>query len=247
MFPKVLILVALNVIKRLGALFICLVTRAIHTELVTSIDAVDFRNSFRRFLSVRGVPHTIYSDNGTNFVVVKRQMDDQSSFETLETEAKLKGIKWVMNPPLASHFGGSWERAIGSIRKILDVCLLQLGQRILTGYELHTLLMECSNINNNTPLYDACTTEEYPQLITPQNLLSLKDDPNPPELETFSAADLNAYGRRRWRRVQHLSDEFFRRWRTFYLNTLQKRSKWQKNRPNLVPGDLVVLRDKVSC
>ena len=97
--------------KAWGVVFICLVTRAIHTELVTSIDAVDFRNSFKRFLSVRGVPHTIYSDNGTNFVAVKRQMDDQSSFETLETEAKLKGIKWVMNPPLASHFGGSWERA----------------------------------------------------------------------------------------------------------------------------------------
>ena len=100
-------------------------------------------------------------------------------------------------------------------------------------------------IINSTPLYDACTMEEYPRLITPQHILTLKDNPNPPEIEKFTLDDINAYGTKRWRRVQHLSDEFYRRWRNYYLVTLQKRTKWRTNIPNLSPGDLVLLKDKL--
>ena len=76
--------------------------------------------------------------------------------------------------------------------------------------------------------------------------MTLKDSPNPSELEIFSVEDLNAYGLRRWRRVQHLSDQFYRRWRDFYLASLQKRSKWFKKRPNLEIGDLVLVKDKLT-
>ena len=34
---------------------------------------------------------------------------------------------WVVNPPKSSHFGGVWERAIGSVRKVIDATLLNLG------------------------------------------------------------------------------------------------------------------------
>ena len=232
--------------KAWGVVFLCLVCRAVHVEVVMGLDAVSFRNSLRRFIALRGVPRSIYSDNGTNLVAVKRQMEDSSSFSALEAEAKRWEIDWITSPPLASHFGGSWERCIGSIRKILDACMMQLGYRAISRDELDTLFKECMAIINSTPLYDACTVEEFPRLITPQQLMTLKDAPNPPELERFGEADLNAYGGRRWRRVQHLSDEFFRRWRDSYLATLQKRAKWKSCRPNLTPGDLVLLKDKLA-
>ncbi|GFS82206.1 integrase catalytic domain-containing protein [Trichonephila clavipes] len=49
------------------ALFTCENFRAIHLELVNSLAADSFLLSLRRFIARRGRPHTIYSDNGTNF------------------------------------------------------------------------------------------------------------------------------------------------------------------------------------
>ena len=46
-----------------------------------------------------------------------------------------------------------------------------------------------------------------------------------------------------WKYVQALSDTFWKRWRTEYLQTLQNRRKWQADVPNLKPGDVVLLKD----
>ena len=80
--------------------------------------------------------------------------------------------------------------------------------------------------------------------LSPSSLLTLRDDPHPAPPESFNEADLLAYGGRRWRRVQYLSDQFWTRWRRDYLQTLQARRKWTQDKTNLKPGDLVLLRDK---
>ena len=86
---------------------------------------------------------------------------------------------WELNPPKASHFGGIWERKIGSIRRILDASLLELGSRKLSRDELYTLFQEAACIINNTPLYEISNCPNDPFPITPSMLLTLKDNPNP--------------------------------------------------------------------
>lgn len=49
-------------------LFICMNTKAIHLELVSSLSTETFLATLRRFIARRGKPQSIYSDNGTNFV-----------------------------------------------------------------------------------------------------------------------------------------------------------------------------------
>ncbi|GFY28737.1 integrase catalytic domain-containing protein [Trichonephila clavipes] len=49
-------------------LFTCAVFHAVHFELITSLSTAAFLQSLRRFISRRGRPTIIYSDNGTNFV-----------------------------------------------------------------------------------------------------------------------------------------------------------------------------------
>ena len=56
-----------SVVKRWGAIFTCMNSRAIHLELATSLEADCFINVFRRFVNRRGPPKFIYSDNETNF------------------------------------------------------------------------------------------------------------------------------------------------------------------------------------
>ena len=54
--------------KRWGFLFTCLTTRAVHVEIVPSMDASSCVMGVERFVSRRGTPAIIWSDNGTNFV-----------------------------------------------------------------------------------------------------------------------------------------------------------------------------------
>jgi hypothetical protein len=60
----------------------------------------------------------------------------------------------------------------------------------------------------------------------------------------FQREDL--YLKRRWRRVQHLLNEFWKRWQAEFLQTLQPRQKWQQETPNLSPGDIVIVKDENS-
>ena len=80
-------------------------------------------------------------------------------------------IEFVFNPPFASHFGGVFERQIGTIRKVLSGLLLEQNTS-LTDECLSTLLHEVSAIINCRPLShinlsDSCIDREllFPLLV----------------------------------------------------------------------------------
>ena len=54
------------------------------------------------------------------------------------------------------------------------------------------------------------------------------------------------YSIRRWRRIQYLSDQFWRRWQREYCLLQQKHKKWYDVSPNSHVGDIVLISDK-SC
>ncbi|CAH8639763.1 unnamed protein product, partial [Dicrocoelium dendriticum] len=54
--------------KRYGCLFTCLQMRAVHLEVSHSLTTDSFIMCLLRFISRRGTPDEIYSDNGTNFI-----------------------------------------------------------------------------------------------------------------------------------------------------------------------------------
>jgi hypothetical protein len=54
--------------KRWAIMFTCLVTRAVHIELVEEMSSSAFINAVIRFTSVRGKVKLFRSDRGTNFV-----------------------------------------------------------------------------------------------------------------------------------------------------------------------------------
>lgn len=46
----------------------------------------------------------------------------------------------------------------------------------------------------------------------------------------------------RWQLVQKMFQDFWKRWHSEYLNTLQQRSKWTKTTTNLKPDQLVLIK-----
>nr|CAH7758363.1 unnamed protein product [Callosobruchus chinensis] len=56
------------IIKAYLCIFICFTTKAVHLEAVRDLSSQAFLNALHRFVSRRGICHTLYSDNATNFV-----------------------------------------------------------------------------------------------------------------------------------------------------------------------------------
>ena len=129
----------------------------------------------------------------------------------------LQGKQWDFNPPLASHFGGVWERAIGQIRQIMQGNLLPRDERLLTREEFHTLLLHAARIVNSTPLHDAAEAADDPQPITPHHLITQRDDAclDYSRPTNYTQADLLAYGSNRWKRIEALAQDFEGYWKRY--------------------------------
>lgn len=212
--------------------------------MLPSMDTPTFKNALRRFLSIRGACKLLRSDQGTNFIGSLNE--DKESIDLGSVQATLEEINcvWLLNPPRASHQGGVWERKIGSVRRILEASLIAGGNQCLSRDELHTLLMEACAIVNNTPLWEVSSDPSDPLPLSPAMLLTLKEEPHPPASDSFSEDDVQAYGKRRWRRVQALADEFWKAWRSGYLSTLQERRKWTRPKRSVAVGDVVLLKER---
>ena len=118
-------------------LFSCLYSRAIHLEILDSMDTASFKLAFNRFQALRGDCAYLRSDAGSNFMGARNEQseDDEKVPDNVIKEVRrsweLQGKQWDVNPPLASHFGGVWERAIGQVRQIIQGYLLPKQDQLL--------------------------------------------------------------------------------------------------------------------
>ena len=141
--------------KRWAIMFTCLVTRAVHIEVVDEMSSAAFINALRRFVALRGKVKVFRSDRGTNFIGAT----DDLRIDTINVEdGPVKnflynsGTVWIFNPPHASHMGGVWERMIGVTRKILDSMMSNASDRTFTHDVLCTFMAEVCAIINNRPI-----------------------------------------------------------------------------------------------
>ena len=225
-------------VKRYGCIFSCFNTRAIHIEILPNLDTDSFINGLRRFVSRRGVPEELWSDNGTNFRGASNELS--RSFKSLDQEkihhyCSKESIVWKFNPPCASNMGGVWERMIRTVRRVLNG-ILQKNVR-LTDDILSTFMCEAESIVNGRPLTKISDDSIDPPVLSPNHLLLLKEGPRIPPGE-FSEADMY---RRRWKHVQHLANTFWRRWLAEYIPELQKRQRWNVEKSNLKEGQIVLV------
>lgn len=103
-------------------------------------------------------------------------------------------------------------------------------------------MSKTSAIINNRPLsVDTINDPLSPNPLTPNHLLTIKSKIILPPPGNFQCNDL--YSRKRWRRVQHLVNKFWSRWKVEFLLNLQIRQKWTAPKRNMSVGDIVILKD----
>ena len=239
-----------SLVKVYGCIFVCFNSRAIHIEDVGSLKTDAFIQALRRFISVRGSPKKIWSDNGTNFTGAEkelrrsiRDLDDgtiKRELHRYETDWYRCAVpEWHFQPPTASHMLGVWERLIRSVRKAMKGVL---GDRsAFSGREtLRTVFAEVMFILNSRPMCPASDDPNDMEALTPNHLLLQRRNlVMPPGV--FTKEEL--YTRKQWRHAQFLADCFWSRWLREYVPTLQHRHKWLLKKRNLAVNDLVLIVD----
>ena len=103
-------------------------------------------------------------------------------------------------------------------------------------------MTEVVYILNSRPLIPIVLDPEAQEQLTPNHLLLCGHEGAslPPGL--FSKSD--CYSRKRWKQVQYLAEQFWRRWTLEYIQTLQPRQKWQSEERNLAVDDIVLLYEE---
>lgn len=212
--------------------YTCAVYRAVHFELVKSLNTVSFLLSLRRFIARRGRPHVIYSDNGTNFVGANN-LFLSINWQEVKKEADLKQIKWIFNPPTAAWWGGFWERLIRILKGLLR---RTLGNARLSYEELVTILYDCEAIINSRPITYISENSEDLSPLTPAMFLQDNRTVGVPDLDHMDNINLA----KRIRYQQTLREELRKRFRSEYLGQLLL-NKSKLNCFEAKVGDIVLI------
>ena len=230
-------------------LYTCCTTRAVHLDLVPNMSAQAFIRSLKRFAARRGFPVRIVSDNAKTFKAASETIRD--ALESPETKQFYNSIqlKWNFNLERAPWWGGLFERMVQSAKRCLRKTI---GSAKLTYDELLTALTVVEGILNSRPL-TYISSDDVEEPLTPSHLLTgfrilnlpdptLGDDSYLDEEPVVTQEILT----RRMKHLRKTTDDFWRRWRSEYLNELREAHRYQQNKTvasAIRPGDVVIVHD----
>ena len=227
--------------KRYGVVFTCLAIRAIHVEVAYSLDTNSCIIAIRNFISRRGPPLEMFSDNGTNLRAAEKELreaHDCINFPAISKEFTGPNMKWTFIPPASPHMGGSWERMVRSIKTVLYQIISP--DHKLNDERLHNLFLEVESIINSRPLTYLSLDSAEQEALTPNHfLLGSSSGAKPPGMFDVK----NMLLKQSWRHSQVLADKFWSRWVSEFLPTITKRTKWFEKAKPICVGDVVIIVD----
>ncbi|KRX65987.1 Mediator of RNA polymerase II transcription subunit 6 [Trichinella sp. T9] len=140
-------------------------------------------------------------------------------------------IDFKFNPPGAPHWGGSWERMVQEIKKILMSTVESVAG--LHQEAFRTLIVRVEGILNRRPI----TIDENGHSVCPMDIVS----PGNKETQGFptEASTLEVL-----RQVRQAAQRFWKRWYQFYLASLSAdRNHGGKGQIDIRSGDTVLLKE----
>ena len=247
-----------EVVKFWVAIFVCMVSRAIHLEIVSDKSTEQFLGSFRKFVGRRGYPDKIITDHATQFQAAKSLLEkvpvDSAEKEVYDYCSNHK-IQWQMIPEFAPWAGGFYERLIAIVKDALKKCL---RRKILSLDEMEVFIVEIEGIVNSRPLTFLHSELESRAILRPIDFLiptamvgipelkSIEDPKDPTYLEKTSTKDKVL---QLWSKLQTNLDKFWKFFSQEYIPSLREIQKLKHADPRLktarapILNELVIVKD----
>ncbi|UYV74543.1 hypothetical protein LAZ67_12000081 [Cordylochernes scorpioides] len=219
-----------NNMKTWVALFTCGVYRAVHMEVIQGLDTPSFLMASRRFISRRGRPLVIYSDNGTNFAKTNKLLS-HIDWDQMSNYSSAQKIIWKFNPPVSPWWGGFWERLIRIIKGIIKRMLVN---KKLNFVQLETQICHIEAIVNERPLTYMSEDSDDFRPLTPALFLQVNDDSTFPEFDHICREKLVE----KYKNLQTLKGELKMRFYKEYLGELVQKKEDSDTRA-ITAGEVV--------
>ena len=230
-------------------LFTCMASRAVHLELARDLTAETFLNLFNRFIYEHGVPRTIVSDNGTNFVATAAALKNIQADVSVRDYTEAQNITWKFIRPRAPWEGGFYERLIGVVKTAVHK---MLSKQTLSVEEMTTLLKGAQVCVNNRPLTYVNSDDPLDTPLTPNHLIKGRRVNLFPPVEMATAEDPDYDDpealRASYNHSVTLRHRFQDVWRKDYLTALRQRhlTPSLNQRLDLQEGDIVLVENELT-
>ncbi|XP_065094180.1 uncharacterized protein LOC135714713 [Ochlerotatus camptorhynchus] len=124
-------------VKMYVSLFVCLVVKAVHIEIVTDISAASCINAVKRIVAWHGRIVELHCNNATAFVAFQ-----------VRNHCLDNGIKFQFIPARSPHFGGIWEAGIKPFKYHFRRIM---GLKSFSVDHLHTVVTQVEAVLNSRP------------------------------------------------------------------------------------------------
>ena len=224
------------------ALFTCATTRAVYLKLCRTAGQDEFRQILKEFVTRRGSPKMIVSDNAKTFEATSEWLKTLKTDHDLNNNMTRENITWRFNLSRAPWWGGFFERLIGIMKRALSK---SIGKGFLKFHELEYVLYDVENFMNNRPLTYQGEDFEKPAL-TPNTFL--RDTETVTLEEDLDRINEDTNLSKRLTHIQKCKNDLRYRWMDEYLHALQERHTMRAGGNNILPtvGEIVLLKDDVK-
>lgn len=231
-----------KLIKSYMCIFVCLAIKAVHIELVTDLSKDAFISALNRFISRRGKPVNIFSDNGKCFIGASNELDNFLKYNSDDISSYFANtmINFKFSPAYSPHFNGLAESAVKAVKHHLKRVV---SFAHLTYEEMNALLIQIEAILNSRPLTPISSDPSDLEALTPSHFLigrALTLLPSPQTTVTDYAKICTLS---RYMRIQVLKAHFWNRFYKEYISELQTRHKWKQTNGQLQIGEMVLIKD----
>ena len=225
--------------KQYGIFFNCLVSRACQLESCSNMTIDSFPNAFRRFIARQGHPRLLRSDNGKNFFGAQRELQACLNDGIAALQKNIphaEETRCNFNPLSAPQFAGTLGKDDPNRKtNISDYPWIpKTDARVFT-----TILAETELMLNSRPFTHVNNQPETEEPLSPNHFLLHRPFENILPIvfeETGKPLSFNS-----WKKLQKVSNHFWKRFLKGYLPTLDRRQKWNKATPSLKVNDFVWL------
>ncbi|KAL7724989.1 hypothetical protein ACLKA6_013632 [Drosophila palustris] len=148
-----------------------------------------------------------------------------------------KQVAFKFIPPRTPSFGGLWEAAVKSSKRLL---VTTTNTASLTFEELNTVIIEIEDILNSRPITPMSNDPTDTTALTPAHFLIDETLTAPPDVN----ADRKEKSLlKRWKLVSRIKQGFWKQWSEEYLQELQARHKWKTVNANIKEDMLVLIKE----